>query len=53
MQFYADRLDEYCDAQDPVCCSSGANILAHLGYFNSQNSGAIANYVSAKFSAAR
>ncbi|KAF1818919.1 uncharacterized protein K489DRAFT_384414 [Dissoconium aciculare CBS 342.82] len=53
MQFYADRLDEYCDPQDPVCCSSGANILAHLSYFTPQNSDAIANYVAAKFNAAR
>lgn len=48
MDFYADRLDEYCDAQDPVCCSSGNNILAHLGYFDTDNANAIASYVAAK-----
>ncbi|KAK4543523.1 hypothetical protein LTR36_005418 [Oleoguttula mirabilis] len=34
MEVYSDRLEEWCDADDEVCCSTGTTVAAHLAYWS-------------------
>ena len=49
MESYASRLQDNCHAEDPLCCTTGTNGLAHLSYFNLETSNAAVQFVKQKY----
>ncbi|KAK4926550.1 hypothetical protein LTR49_006484 [Elasticomyces elasticus] len=45
MQVYFDRLEEWCDADDPICCSTGNDIQAHLSYWSTNTTDTVVQFV--------
>nr|POE89880.1 putative cutinase [Quercus suber] len=45
MDFYADRLQDWCAAADPICCKTGNNIQAHLSYWSDQTTNTAVQFV--------
>jgi len=45
---YADRISEWCQYSDFVCCSTGTTFAGHISYFSGENADTIAQYVAAK-----
>lgn len=45
MQFYANRLAEWCNAGDPICCHTGKDLNEHNSYFTSGDNLAVLNFV--------
>ncbi|KAK3642097.1 hypothetical protein LTR56_010968 [Elasticomyces elasticus] len=48
MQVYFDRLEEWCDADDPICCSTGNDIQAHLSYWSTNTTDTVVQFVQGK-----
>jgi len=49
---YEDRLSEWCNYDDFVCCATGTTFAAHLSYWTDANADAVASYVSSKAASA-
>ncbi|KAK3068468.1 hypothetical protein LTR53_013923 [Teratosphaeriaceae sp. CCFEE 6253] len=48
MSVYSDRLEHWCEANDPICCKTGHDIQTHLSYWSVNTTDSVVQFVQSK-----